>query len=61
MRGIGLIVVLLGVVGVVMRVGGKSMRFYPGTNVSEAYWQWCGRLGVALIGIGALLVLTSTL
>jgi len=37
------------------------MKFYPGTNVGNSFWYWCGRVGVALLGVGVLLMLVSLL
>ena len=60
-RGIGTLVLVLGAVGVLMRFGGRSMKFYPGTYVGNSFWRWCGRVGVALLGVGVLLVGVSLL
>lgn len=61
MRGIGTLVLVLGAVGVLMRFGGRSMKFYPGTYVGKSFWRWSGRLGVVLLGVGAALIVVSIL
>jgi hypothetical protein len=60
-RGIGLVVLLLGATGVLTRFG-RSFKFYPGANLQTgSFYRWSGRFGVALVGLGVLLILISTL
>jgi len=61
LRGVGILALLFGAVGVLTRFG-RSFKFYPGSySKMQSFWRWSGRLGVALLGVGALLILISTL
>ncbi len=60
-RGIGVITVLLGAAGVLTRFG-RSFKLYPSSYPKmQSFWRWSGRIGVALLAVGAVLVLVSTL
>ena len=58
-RGIGLLVLLLGATGVLARFG-RSFKFYPGSySETGSFYRWSGRVGIVLLSLGVLLILIS--
>jgi hypothetical protein len=56
-----MLALLLGAAGLLTRFGGKSMKGYPGPFATQSFWRGAGRLGVALVGAGVVLILISVL
>ena len=60
-RGVGLVVLLLGAAGVLTRFG-RSFKFYPGSYPrSGSFYRWSGRVGITLLSLGVLLIVISTI
>jgi hypothetical protein len=60
-RATGTLTMVLGATGLLTRYG-RSFKGYPGDYAKmQSFWGWAGRIGVALLALGALLVVVSAL